>query len=132
MSKDLGSIAIIEQIIGRKLKRYYGSSFFGHHASGTYLLDEHKNVVGLNLCKCHIPVISFLELLPNLTQLDLSGNKIKGISVLKSLPNLTQLDLSGNKIKDISVLIPIRYQKMRFDFDIYRYKTRKKPTSESE
>jgi len=29
-------------------------------------------------------------------------------------------------------LIPIRYQKMRFDFDIYRYKTRKKPTSESE
>jgi len=29
-------------------------------------------------------------------------------------------------------VIPIRYQKMRFDFDIYRYKTRKKPTSESE
>jgi len=30
------------------------------------------------------------------------------------------------------IVIPIRYQKMRFDFDIYRYKTRKKPTSESE
>jgi len=104
---DLENIAIIEQKIGRKLKRYYGSSFFGHDASGTYLLDEHKNVVGLNLFNCHIPVISFLELLPNLIQLDLSGNQIKGFSVLKYLPKLTQLGLRGKIITDISAFLEI-------------------------
>jgi len=38
MSKDLGSIAIIEQKIRIKLERYNGRSFFDHKARATYLL----------------------------------------------------------------------------------------------
>ncbi len=104
MTTDLESIAQIEKKIGEKLERYEGRSFFSDDSNKTYLLDEHKNVVGLILCKCVLYDISFLKLLSNLTQLNLSGNYITNISVLDNLKNLTQLNLSENKISDISVL----------------------------
>ncbi|HAO19653.1 MAG TPA: hypothetical protein DCQ37_03610, partial [Desulfobacteraceae bacterium] len=76
MSKDLENITIIEQKIGRKLRQYDGNSLFDGDDRATYRLDKNQNIVGLNLCACDLSSILFLELLPNLTQLDLSRDKI--------------------------------------------------------
>ncbi|MCP4106716.1 MAG: GTP-binding protein [Desulfobacteraceae bacterium] len=106
MSKDLENIEIIAQKLGIVLRHWDGDrdSFLSWKTGIAYLPDEHENVIGLNLYNCGLNDISFLKLLPNLTQLDLSYSQLSDISVLKFLPNLTQLNLSGNQLSDISVL----------------------------
>jgi len=104
MSKDLENLAIIEKKIGRKLKRKTIYPNARSKTSATYLLDKNNNVAGLQLLACGLSDISFLKLLPNLTQIILSDNHITDISILKFLPNLTHLLLGRNHITDISVL----------------------------
>ncbi|MGE0086819.1 MAG: leucine-rich repeat domain-containing protein [Desulfococcaceae bacterium] len=106
MSKDLENIQIIAQKLKRILKPWDGDmdSFLTEEARKCYLLDERENIIGLNLFNCNINDISFLELLPNLTQIDLRNNEISDFSFLQALPNLTQLDVSYNQISDFSFL----------------------------
>jgi len=99
MATDLENIRIIEEKIGIKLYRNQGESFFKPDARQTYLLDKHGYIIGLNLWNCNLADLSFLELLPNLSYLDLSYNDISDISILRSLPNLIRLNLSATKIE---------------------------------
>jgi len=104
MTTDLESIALIEKVIEKKLKRCEGDSILNYKARRSYILDDRGNIIGLNLGGCMLTNIFFLKALPNLTQLNLKNNDLSDISGLKGLLSLNQLDLSINKISDISVL----------------------------
>jgi Leucine-rich repeat (LRR) protein len=103
---DLDVIKKIEKIIGRKLKPCPPDvDIMDWEGRYCYLLNEQKQVTGLNITGLNLMKIDFLKALPNLYQLALGNNLLNTISVLKALPNLTQLDLSRSLLKsDISVL----------------------------
>ncbi|CAG1023459.1 Internalin A [Patescibacteria group bacterium] len=107
---DLEVLKEIEKIIGEELKPCLDDIDIMDCVINSYLLNDHQQIIGLNLDI--IPFdglnllsdISVLKQLKNLSQLNLSNSQISDISVLKELKNLTQLDLSNNQISDISVL----------------------------
>lgn len=72
--------------------------------SRTYLLDDTKEVIGLNFDDCRLSDISSLQFLINLQRLNLELNRISDISPLQSLTNLKSLNLWRNQISKISYL----------------------------
>jgi len=105
IESDLENLAVIEEKIGIKLKRYEKGSLFSYAARQSYHLDKSNNIIWLNLWDCGLSDISFLKLLPNLTQINLNENKkISDYSILWYLPNLTHLYLHQNNIVDIYIL----------------------------
>jgi len=102
---DLDAIKEIEKIIGEELKPCPpDADIMDFRKQNYYLLNERKQVTGLNLINCNLTKIDFLKALPSLTQLYLGENQISDINILKALPNLTKLYLHDNRISDISVL----------------------------
>jgi len=70
----------------------------------TFLLNENKEIIGLDFSSNQVSDVSFLYGLNNLKYLKSSANQVNNISPLKELRNLQTLNLGGNKISDISHL----------------------------
>ncbi|ETW92222.1 MAG: hypothetical protein ETSY1_44585 [Candidatus Entotheonella factor] len=84
----------LENVLGRPLLPCLSDSVIGQENRKTYLLDEHGNIIGLNLHLCSITDGSFLKELKALQSLDISYNNITDGSFLKKLKTLQSLDIS--------------------------------------
>jgi internalin A len=102
MTRDVDIINQLERKINKKLSSSKLDNII--YDSNGYVVNESKNIVGLNLYQLEISDISFLKNLKNLTQLYLWESQISDISDLEGLSNLTQLYLWKNQISDISAL----------------------------
>ncbi|CAL6049550.1 Conserved_hypothetical protein [Hexamita inflata] len=63
-----------------------------------------QSVKSLTINKCHLKDINGIQVMTQLTQLNLSLNQISDISLLAQLTNLTALDLGQNNIECANVL----------------------------
>ncbi|CAL6097299.1 Conserved_hypothetical protein [Hexamita inflata] len=63
-----------------------------------------QSVKSLTINKCHLKDVSGIQVMTQLTQLNLSLNQISDISLLAQLTNLTALDLGQNNIECAKVL----------------------------
>ncbi|CAL6107482.1 Conserved_hypothetical protein [Hexamita inflata] len=63
-----------------------------------------QSVKSLTINKCHLKDINGIQVMTQLTQLNLSLNQISDISLLSKLTNLTALDLGQNNIECANVL----------------------------
>ncbi|CAL6101370.1 Leucine_Rich repeats-containing protein [Hexamita inflata] len=63
-----------------------------------------QSVKSLTINKCHLKDINGIQVMTQLTQLNLSLNQISDISLLAQLTNLTALDLGQNNIESANVL----------------------------
>lgn len=70
----------------------------------SYVMDDHGNVLMLNLSSNDIQDIIFLSEFPSITNLILDNNKINDITSLEKLRNLLVLSLERNELSDISIL----------------------------
>ena len=70
-------------------------------------LQSLENVYDLNLSNNQIEDISILEILTYLSYLDISSNNITPISLLIKLPSLWSLNVANNQIQDVLVLAQI-------------------------
>ncbi len=125
---DLERIKELEKEIGQELKEmdYEKIMEEDEENEGGYALDEHNNMVGLNLdaasggfpkslslfrhlkkLRMHanfVTDVSGLAGLVNLSELDLGYNILSSLSGLEGLTNLTWLSLDGNKLDSLSGL----------------------------
>ncbi len=70
----------------------------------TYSVDNHKNVIGLNLQNNGLIDITFLNDFKNIKVLDLRTNKIKNINILGDLVALEIILLNYNNIRTARII----------------------------
>ncbi|AFM05521.1 Leucine Rich Repeat (LRR)-containing protein [Bernardetia litoralis DSM 6794] len=79
-----------------------------------YMIDDNKEIIGLNLFYRDITNISFLLNLRELEILRISYNKIKDISILSELAKSKVLNISNNYVSDISSLSNLKTLEVLF------------------
>ena len=67
-----------------------------------------KNLDELNLTRCNLTDISFLEGLNNITEMNLQQNEITDINPLINMGNLREIKLGYNRISDASPVSKLR------------------------
>jgi len=73
-----------------------------------FLFEQFYELETLAIIRSNIEDCNFLQFLPKLNKLNLSGNYLTNISVLSKLKGLTELNLNRNKLTDISVLSELK------------------------
>lgn len=95
----------LEKIYGITLQEIqYEIDLLYSSQNNTYLLNNQKEVIGLNLSQNQITEIKGVELFKKLKVLNLSENEISKLEGLDHLTQLKKLDLSNNQIKKIEGL----------------------------
>jgi Leucine-rich repeat (LRR) protein len=104
MSDDLKLVKQLEKEIGRNLVKRDIERIIESNQQG-YALDEHKNVVGLNLSGFKLLGLpKSLSFFRHLEKLRLSGNNLNDFSGLEDLSSLSYLHLANNHINTLSGL----------------------------
>ncbi|MDQ6469481.1 leucine-rich repeat protein [Flavobacterium sp. LHD-80] len=94
----------LEKIYNIKIEEHAEGHILSTSNVNKYLLDNDKNVIGLNLGRNAITEIKGLENFPELINLVLYENKIKKIEGLEKLIKLRFLSLDNNQIEKIEGL----------------------------
>jgi small GTP-binding protein len=98
---DLDIINALEKQLGKKLAPCPLAEVMNADARGRYVLNEHHQIIGLNLHNYQLPHCAFVKTLTQLSKLNLSANLISDCNPLTRLNKLTQLNLSHNQISNI-------------------------------
>ena len=107
MPTDLEIIEELEKEIGKGLKQVDFEKVTEVTNSKGYAIDEHDNIIGLNLCSLDLNYLpdSVLKL-KSFIKLTVYDNQIKDLPIkIKELKNLEVLFLHGNNLKTLPITI---------------------------